>query len=240
MATVAELGELHNTTNSPAGRTVTATPSLNDLIVVVHANSGFVVGDSDVITDNNADGNGTYTAIGASNPIARGGGTGGALWISVRNSLIGSATSTVFTETDTGLTGGGLTVLRVSGMTRTGASAVLQSVGEDTQTESPVVITFPSATNTNNPIILGCMGEDNPAALGPPTGFTETTDTGWGTPTSGIHVCFVNSGQTASVYTYTSGAFTDHCEAGIELDTSAVAADNPFPFFGGGYYPTEG
>src|SRR3990167_220813 len=211
MATVSELGETWNTT--ACNKTVTATPAVNDLIVVVHGISGAAGGDDTIITD---DQSGTYTQIVGST----GGGTAGLLRISIRTALIPSATSTVFTATNTGDTGGGLTVLKVTGMTRTGASAALQNVPESSQSESPVVITFPSATLTGNPVILGCFGEDNPAALGPPTGFSETTDTGYATPTTGIHVCFVSSGQTSSAYTYASGAFTDHNEVGVELDTT--------------------
>jgi hypothetical protein len=230
-ATVTELGETWNTT--AGNKTVVATPAVDDLIVVVHGMSGWASGDTSTISD---DQGGTYTQIGA-NPLSTGGGTAGALWISIRNSLVSSAVSTTYTATNVGDTGGGLTVLKVTSMSRTGASAALQNKGESTQTESPVVITFGAATSTSNPIILGCFGEDSPAALGPPTGFTETTDTGWSTPTSGIHVCYVSSGQTNSAYTYASGAFTDHNEAGVELDTTAAPLDG-FPFAGGGYYPT--
>ena len=218
MATVSELGENWSTT--AGNKPVTATPAVDDLIVVVHGMSGWAGADDSTITD---DQSGVYTKIGAS-PLSTGGGTAGALWISIRNALIPSAVSTIFTATNTGDTGGGLTVLKVTGMARTGSSAALQNVGESTQTESPVVITFPAATLTANPVVLGCFGEDNPAALGAPTGFTETTDTGWATPTSGIHVCFVSSGQTSAAYTYASGAFADHNEVGVELDTSAAPA----------------
>ena len=215
------MGETWDT--NAGNKTVTATPNVNDLIVVVHGMSGWAGTDDSIITDNNS--SGTYDKIGAS-PLSTGGGTACALWISVRKSLIASAVSTIFTATNTGDTGGGLTVLNVSGMTRVGADAVLQLVGESTQTESPVVITFSQATNTSNPVIFGCFGEDNPAALGPPASFTETTDTGWSSPTTGIHVCYVSSGQTSSQYTYASGAFTDHNEGGVELKTSAFNVAN--------------
>ena len=162
MATVTELGETWDT--NAGNKTVVATPAVGDLIVVVHGMSGWASGDTSVITDDNS--SGKYTQIGG-DPLSTGGGTAGALWISIRRSLIGSATSTTFTCTNSGDTGGGLTVLNVTGMSRVGANAALQNVGESTQTESPVVITFGKATLTGNPIILGCFGEDNPAALGP-------------------------------------------------------------------------
>jgi hypothetical protein len=145
----------------------------------------------------------------------------------VRNALVGSASSTTFTVTNTGDTGGGLTVLRFSGMSRVGVDAVLQNIGQSTQTENPPSIAFGAATNTNNPIILAVMGEDNPPALTPPTGFTEADDTGWGSPTTGIEVCWDDAGNTASSYAWTGGALTDHNEIAIELDTSAAPVGHP-------------
>lgn len=221
MATGTDAGGTWNTT--AGNKTVVATPAASDLIVVVHGMSTWASADNSVVTDNNADGLGTYHRIGsATAPMSEGGGTTGALWISVRNALIGSATSTTFTVTNTGDTGGGLTVLRFSGMTRVGGAAVLQSVGESSATENPPTITFASTTLTGNPVILACMGEDNPLALTPPTGFTEADDTGWATPTTGIEVCWDNSGNTATLFSWSGGASTDHNEVGIELDTSAL------------------
>jgi hypothetical protein len=214
LATVSELGETWNTT--AGNKTVAATPAVDDLIVVVHGMSGFAGGDTSVITD---DQGGTYTQIGA-NPLSSGGGTACALWISIRNALIASAVSTIFTATNVGDTGGGLTVLKVTGMTRAGGNAARQSVGESTQTESPVVCTFPAAPLTANPCIAGVFGEDNPAALGAPTSWTETTDTGWATPATGIWVGFRSSGETSAAITWASGAFIDHNEGMVELDTS--------------------
>jgi hypothetical protein len=214
MAAVTSLGATWNTT--AGNKTVTATPAVDDLIVVVHGMSGWASGDTSVITDNQG---GTYTQIGA-NPLSTGGGTSGALWISIRTALISSASSTIFTATNTGDTGGGLTVLKVTGMSRVGSSAVRQSIGQSSQTENPPVIAFGSATLTENPIILAVFGEDNPAGVTPPTDFTERTDTGWSSPTSGIEVCSIDSGKTSSSYSWSGGALTDHNEVGVELDTS--------------------
>lgn len=220
MATGTDAGGTWNTT--AGNKTVVATPAVDDLIVVVHGMSGWASGDNSTITDNNADGLGTYHRIGtATVPMSQGGGTGGALWISIRNALVGSATSTTFTCTNTGDTGGGLTVLRFSGMTRVGSQAIKQSKGENTQTENPPTLTFGATTDTNNPIVLAVLGEDNPAAVTPPTGFTEADDTGWATPTTGIEVCWDNSGNTATLFSWSGGALTDHNEVGLELDTTA-------------------
>jgi hypothetical protein len=236
MATGTDAGGTWNTT--AGNKTVVATPALNDLIVVVHGMSGWASGDDSTITDNNAGGGGTYHKIGtATTPLSNGGGTAGALWISVRNALISSATSTTFTATNTGDTGGGLTVLRFSGMTRTGSQAVKQSIGESTQTENPPTITFSATTDTSNPVILAVMGEDNPPALTSPTGFTEADDTGWATPTTGIQVCWDDAGNTATLFSWSGGALTDHNEIGLELDTTTPPATALKDMIGAGIIP---
>lgn len=224
MATWTEAGETWNT--NAGNKTVVATPASSDLIVVVGGASGMAGTDDIVISDNNSDGLGTYVRIARST----GGGTTGMMDIWVRTALIGSATSTTFTATITGDTGGGLTVMRLSSMYHTGYGAVRQSAAESTQTEDPPSIAFTEATLTGNPILIGVLCEDNPAALTSPTGFTETTDTGWVTPTTGIHVCFINSGATLSTYAYQAGgAATDHNEVAVELDASAFSATTHGP-----------
>lgn len=231
MATGTHRGSTWDT--NAGNKTVIATPAVGDLIVVVHAITNWVSGDDSIISDNNADGFGTYTKFGTTSaPASQQGGTGGAMWFSIRNQLIGSATSTTFTATNTGDSGGGLTVISFSGMTYVGGGAVRQWKGESTQSESPPTLTFSATTDTNNPIILGVIGEDNPAGITQPTGFTLATDTGWNTPSTGVHVCWDDAGNTATLFSWTGGALTDHNEIGIELDTRAIT--NP------GYYPGGG
>jgi hypothetical protein len=228
MAVGTDAGGTWNTT--AGNKTVVATPAVGDLIVVVHGISTWASGDNSIITDNN-DGGGVYVQLGnATTPLSNGGGTTGALWISVRNRLITSASSTTFTATNTGDTGGGLTVLRFSGMARAGLDAIRQSIGESNATENPPTITFASTTLTGNPVILGCMGEDSPLALTPPTGFTEADDTGWATPTAGIEVCWDDAGNTATLFSWSGGAAIDHNEVGLELDTSALPPIPSVPF----------
>ena len=180
---------------------------------------------------------GVIGAGGLASGTGTAGGTAGALWISIRTALISSGTSTTFTATNTGDTGGGLTVLRFSGMTRTGINAVRQSKGESTQTENPPTLTFGMPVLTGNPVVLACMGEDNPAALTPPTGFIEADDTGWATPTAGIEVCWDDAGQTTTLLSWSGGALTDHNEVGIELDTSTALGTVIKDLIGAGCIP---
>ena len=226
MATGTDAGG--NWTTDATARTVVAVPAANDLIVVVHGMSGWASGDDSTITDDNSDGLGTYTKFGtATAPLSTGGGTACALWFSVRNALIGSGTSTTFTATPSGATGNGLTVLRFSGMSRVGAAAVKQSIGESTATENPPTITLGATTLTGNPVILAVMGEDNPPALTSPSGFSEADDTGWATPTTGVQVCWDDAGNTATLFSWSGGALTDHNEIAVELDTSAAPIQPP-------------
>src|SRR5262245_7809752 len=120
MAAVTLLGTQTFDTNSGT-KTVTATPAVGDLIVLVTAHTGNT--SSNAPTDNNSDGLGTYplveTAVKASSADTM------RFWI--RDALIGSASSTVFTHAPGTSTGGGLGVLKVTGMTRAGAAAELKS-----------------------------------------------------------------------------------------------------------------
>jgi hypothetical protein len=222
MATGTDAGGTWNTT--AGNKTVVATPSVGDLIVVVHGMSGWASGDNSVITDNNSGGGGTYSRLGnATTPLSTGGGTACALWFSVRDELIKSASSTTFTATITGDTGGGLTVLRFSGMARKGFAAIRQFVGESDQTETPASLTFPQNTVTTNPVIMAIMGEDNPANAGLPVGFTEADNTGWATPATGIHVSWDDTGRDATtVYGWLLGTLADHNEIAIELNAGAA------------------
>lgn len=219
MATVTHLGSIDNTT--AGNKTVTVTPAVDDLIVVIGVASGVtgIGGDQiESITDDNS--SGTYTRVAR----ALGGGTGGEISVWIRNSLISSAVSTIFTATITGDTGGGLGVYKATEMSRVGANAAKQTAGENNQTENPPTIVLGSAVLTANACIAGVLGEDNPAALTPPTGWTEGRDSGWATPTTGVWHGFINSGETGSTISWTGGALIDHCEVFVELDISVLGS----------------
>ena len=90
MAAVTLLGTA--TWNTTSGtKTVTATPAVGDLIVIVTANSGST-GTGFAPTDNNS--SGTYTLVNTSVKAT----SADTMQMWVRNALITSATSTVFTQ----------------------------------------------------------------------------------------------------------------------------------------------
>ena len=216
MATITHAGTAVWTT-AAGNKTFTGTPVLNDLIVIIAPATGVATSS---VTDNNSDGNGTYTKIGSS---FTGFSTAGDLSIWVRNSLIGSATSTIFTATQTSSTGGGLDVYRVSGMTRTGAAAVRshggQSTGTAATTPAPVLGLVPS---TNNPIITAVCNGTSPAGVTIPSGYTAApTNLGYTVPTTGLTDTFVNSGVTSATITWGGTSATAFASIAIELDASA-------------------
>jgi len=205
-------------TTTAGNKTNTATPALGDLIVVVAPATGVATSN---VTDNNADGLGTYTKIGSS---FTGFSTAGDLSIWVRNARIGSATSTVFTATQTSSTGGGLDVFRVSGMYRTGAGAVRSSGGQSSGTSSttpaPVLSNTPL---TGNPIITAVCNGTSPAGVTGPSTYTAPTNLGYATPTTGLDTAFINSGITNATITWGSTSASAFASIAIELDASVPA-----------------
>lgn len=234
MATVTSLGSTYNTT--AGAKTVVATPAVNDLIFVVVQLSG--VSTTPTMSDNNSDGLGTYTKVGSTFSNS---GTVKAVMGFVRDAAVGSATSTTWTMTPSGDNGGGLQVLKITGMSRYGSSAIVQSSGQSNQTAgtTPAPV-FGAAVNTNNPVITGLVNATNPAGITPRSSpaYTERVDTGWATPTSGVENSSIDSGETATTITYggtSASVFSDYV---VELDTSAApVGDDIFPYVGGGYYP---
>ena len=206
-------GTTWNTTGGST--TVTATPAVGDLIVVVAGTSGLAGGTTGV-TDNNSAG--TYTQV----DVDRTGfSTTGVLTVWVRTALIAAASSTIFTAAQVGSTGGGLHVYRLSGMALLGASAVRSSGGQSTGTSgttpAPVLSQAPIA---RNPILIACACGVNAAVMVPRTGYAEGADAGYNTPATGMGSAVLNSGENSATLTFggNTGAAT-FASVGIELET---------------------
>lgn len=213
MATITHAGTTYNTT--AGNKTVVATPAVGDLIVVIAPATGVV---TSAVSDNQG---GTYTQVDSDRT---GWSTTGHLSVWIRDALIPAASSTTFTATQASSTGGGLSVLRVSGMTRTGALALRsnggQSAGTSGTTPAPVMN---QAALTGNPVIFAvASGTNSTTTLTQPSGFTEAFDNGYATPTTGLEVAFVNSGVTSATITAGSTVASAFGSVAIELDTSAV------------------
>lgn len=232
MAAVATLGTaVWSTTGGNA--TITATPTAADLIVIITGSTGLAGGPTNV-SDNNTDGLGTYTQVQAD---ATGFSTTGVLNIWIRNALIGSATSTIFTSTQAGSSGGGLLIYRVTGMSIVGLGAVrgagIQSSGAAASAPAPVLLrrvgttfTGTQAALTGNAMVGAvCNGTNSATTTAQPTGWTESFDNGYNTPATGLEVCFRNSGETNSTITWTANSASIFASIAVELDASVPQYD---------------
>jgi len=214
---VASLGSTFNTTGG--NTTVVATPTLSDLIVVIVVTTG-VAGGTTNVSDNSSDGAGVYSKVAGD---FTGFSTTGHLAAWVRNGLVRSASSTTYTATQASSTGGGLWVVRVTGMTLLGKQAVRstggQSSGTAGTTPAPVLSNTPVSTN---PIIAAMCNGANPAAMTQRTGYTESVDTGYASPTTGVECTFLASGETTATLTWGSSSATSFASIGLELDLSTA------------------
>lgn len=148
----------------------------------------------------------------------------------VSDALVSSAVSQTVTFDTAGdpATGSTIFVCAVAGMSRFGLDAVKQSAKQDTGTGGTTPApAFGASCLTGNPT-LGCVGnKSNPAALTPPTDWTEpatTGDLGYDAPTAGGEYVFRDSGFTGTTITWGSTSATAFGAVIVELDASAAAA----------------
>lgn len=124
----------------------------------------------------------------------------------------------------TAATGVKITVLGASSMSKTGSTAVKQSVGTDnnlTASSTPAV-TFASNITAGNPVIGHVGNNSNPAGLTPPTGYTERSDQGHATPTHGQETATLDSHAGGSATVTWGSTSTRGVTQAVELDTSAA------------------
>lgn len=217
-AAVSLLGNTINTTSG--AKTVTATPAVGDLILIFVV----VAGDNtwSAPTDNQS---GTYTLI---NTLLTNNTNYGAWY--VRDALIPAATSTIFTLSNPGSdTGGGLAVVKVTGMAKAGSSAVRQSKigGQGGTTGTPATGNWTSAKLTTNPVVGAVINATNPAGLTPTTSYSELLDTGFSTPSFGVEIQKIDSGDTTNTMTWGSASGSDWVCMGVELDATNLVAGTP-------------
>lgn len=154
------------------------------------------------------------------------------LYLFVQNALCSNTSTTVtFDCTGDAATGAVVSVVRVSGMTLTGASAVKQTAKIENQTvvtsgnpiSSP---TLASACLTGN-VTVEFEGNDKADVYVPPASWTEgVADTTYATPSAAFEYHFRNSGFTGTNtgWADTTGfANVNYAVILAELDTSAGA-----------------
>lgn len=198
--TVALLGAV--TFNTTAGsKTVVATPTLGDMIVVVVAATG--VGSGLGVSDNNADGHGGYTQIVSSVKSA----SADQIAAFVRADPVRSGTSTTWTTSGDGASsGGGLAVFRVTGATISGAAFIRQSGSQNNAAAAatPATALGTGAALTTDALLAAVWDTTNAApTLTVPPGFAASdVNTNYNTPGTGLQITHANSGVTASTITW--------------------------------------
>jgi hypothetical protein len=220
MAAVTLLGTQTFTTTSGT-KTVTATPAVDDLIVIITAHTGNT--SSAAPTDDNN--TGRYALIGSAVKAT----SADTMRAWVRTDLIRAASSTVFTHAPGTTSGGGLAVFKVTGMSRCGITAaarlvsgVVQFGKQDNQAAATPGPALPAAADTNNPTIGAVFNATSPAGMTQPTNWTERSDTGYSTPTSGLETVSRDSGFTGTTVTWGSASGSAFCSLILELDASAT------------------
>lgn len=221
MAAITILGTQTFTTTSGT-KTVTATPTYGDLIVIITAHTGNT--SSTAPTDNNTGSPGTYTQISACAAVKATSADQMRVWI--RNNLIYSASSTIFSHAPGGSTGGGLVVFRVSGLARTGSNAARQGAKQDNQagggTPTPVL---GSAALTGNALVGAVFNATNPAGMTARTSWSERNDSGYNTPATGLETMTIDSGETGTSIAWNNTSASAFCSTVLELDCSAEAVE---------------
>jgi len=194
------------------------TPSVGDIIVVCSGQSA--TNSVGTISDDQT--GGTYTAIVTE---TRSGTVGSITWF-IRDALVSTTSTHVVTFTSPGSdTGGGLSAILVSGMSRAGASAArqFQTVQNGTAGSTPAPA-FDAACLTGNMILGAGINATNPFGSAAPSGATERRDVGYTTPNYGLHTWTRDSGFTGTTCTYGATSASAFSIVIMELDTSAATA----------------
>lgn len=204
-------------TTTAGSKTLTATPALGDLIIVIVLATG--VNAQFGVTDNNTDGHGTYRVV--TNGLKNSGVD--SFTVLVRADLVRRAVSTVWTSSGDGAsTGGGLAVYRIAGCQFSGPAAIKNTGGLSGAAGATPQGFFGSAPLTTDAIIGVVFNGTSPATLTPPATFTEDADVGYSTPTTGLETCHVNSGFTSTTLNWGSTSATAFGSVGIIVSGDAA------------------
>lgn len=217
--TVALLGAV--TFNTTAGdKTVVATPTLGDMIVVICAASAPTgAGLNLALTDNNADNHGKYTAIVSTLKNT----SADPMIAFVRADPIRSATSTTWTSVQTSSTGGGLAVFRVTGATLAGAAFIRQSGGQSNHASgaAPAIPLGTGAALTGNALITAVFDALAPPNLTVPTSWAAAdVNTSYTVTQNGLIITHINSGFTGSTVTWNTSDSTAFCSLAFEMSAA--------------------
>jgi hypothetical protein len=176
MAVTFTLGIIDGATGAGSSRTTGSfTPAVGDLLLVQIAKSSST--NDGTVSDSLGT---TYTLI---QNVGFDAGGVHRLCVFIADALVTGAAMTV-TYNCSGDDYGGIrwVVTRISGMTKVGSAACLQQDPNSGAAGATPSTIFAAACSTDNPTIGAVANRSNPAALTPPTGWTEISDGGVAAP----------------------------------------------------------
>lgn len=216
MATITGRSSSASTTNTTSYASSAFTPAVGDLLV-------FLVLASETVDAGSVSSSAGYTFTKVATAHRNSTDT---LYVFVADSLVTSAVSQTLTYNcaSDAATGCFRVVISISGMARTGASAVRQSAVQNTGTAGTTpAVTFGGAALTANPLVALLCNQANPATVTQPSAWSEQNDSGFNTPTTGFEYANINSGFTSSTVTWGSTSGTQFAALAVEFDSSAPA-----------------
>lgn len=227
MATVSLLGSTFDTT--AGSKQVVATPAVDDLIVIIAGASGANQDDAETTSVSDGSG-GTYVKVEDSSDSGVGLSPRVSIWI--RESKISAATSHTFAAIQAASTGGGLVVLAVAGVSKTGSSAARKTAtAYDTASSQPTAF-FSSGPSAASPVIGALINFSNPAGVTAPfDSWTEAADVGYLTPDTGLEVAH-KVGHTAAMVQWGTSA-TNWRVVILEVDPSNLGGTAGLDFGAG-------
>lgn len=206
-------------TNAASGNTRAVpafTPAVGDLLVLVLGASGIGGAFFPVITCDNGI---SFSFVAGAVPR---------MDVYIADQLVSAAVAHNITLDYTGdpTTGQNAQVLRVSGMTRTGISAIRQILNTDNGVSGTApAVTLAAACLTSNPTIFAARAAIAAPFFSEPASWTELDDNGFTTPTASQAVCSRDSGYTGSSFTAGATVAASWSAIAIEFDSSASVED---------------
>lgn len=226
-AIAAAVGSIQSTANQLGVYASAApfTPVQNDLLVVV---ASFTATVDNTCSCAESAGGGTYTQV----AVKEYEGTGSRLFAWVRTALVPASPASRSIQLNLPVdaaTGCNATVLRVTGMSLAGASAVKQSAVNKNSAATTPTVTFGASCLTTNPVLLYTANGASPNGLTEPAApfDTEFVALAFITPASGAQVVKTDSGFTGTTITYGAASATAWGIIALELDASAAAVTMP-------------
>jgi hypothetical protein len=223
--TITGLGQAFD--NVSGDKTATATPAAGDLIVVVEATTGIGTTPATTsVSDNNPDGHGTYTqAVGPGVGFS----TAGQINIWIRNALVNTSASTDFLLSVGSSSGGGLFLFSVTGMSRTGGTAIYSSgISNNGAPHGTPSVAMSVTPAYEFPVIAVAANVNVPCDLDPrtsPVAYTLWVNDGYydintNAALLGVEVMFADAGETTTPIAWESVSVSGWGAVAVQLDAS--------------------